>query len=89
MFGQYSRFRLHVESLSLASLRAGFAVSLILVQPGRAAAGSGMGRLGVPTYRIWDESDLGSVFGRSQGAQPTSLGQAKGAGLWAKPVSVK
>ena len=60
--------------------RAGFAVSLILVQPPMALH-RGAGRLGVPTYRIWEEGDLGTVLGQAQGAQTTGSGQPKAAGV--------
>jgi uncharacterized protein (DUF58 family) len=72
--------------------RAGFAVSLILVRPGRVPVhgpvadgdAESVGRLGVPVYRVWEEGDLGSAFGQ---ASPTlgrprmpGPGLSKGAG---------
>lgn len=53
--------------------RAGFAVSLILVQPGRAGESGSVGRLGVPIYRIWEESELGGVFGQAQGVRARGM----------------
>lgn len=43
--------------------RAGFAVSLVLVRPGRSSAEvkARAGRAGVPVYRVWHERDLESL----------------------------
>lgn len=48
--------------------RAGFAVVLILVQPGRAPASITVGRQSVPVYRVWEERDVGAALGRTRGA---------------------
>jgi uncharacterized protein (DUF58 family) len=53
--------------------RAGFAVSLILVEPGRAPADGEGNRLGVPIYRVWEESELGSVLGLARGARAAGV----------------
>ena len=55
--------------------RAGFALALILVQPGRPwGASSGVSQMpGVGVYRVWEESDVGALLGRPSGAPSPSL----------------
>jgi hypothetical protein len=60
--------------------RAGFAVALILMQAGRASGGrASSGRLGVPVYRVWEESDVSGVLGQVPGARALNPGRGAGA----------
>jgi uncharacterized protein (DUF58 family) len=58
--------------------RAGFAVALILVQAGRPSKSRAAGgRMGVPVFRIWEESDLGGVLGQAPGARSLNGGRTE------------
>jgi uncharacterized protein (DUF58 family) len=50
--------------------RAGFAVALVLVRPGRAPDGGfAAARARVPVYRVWEESEAGGVLGQISAAR--------------------
>ena len=53
--------------------RAGFAVALVLVRPGRAPDGGfAAARARVPVYRVWEEREAGGVLGRFPAARAGS-----------------
>ena len=51
--------------------RAGYAIALILVQPGTPSQGlrDRSERLSVPIYRVWQEQDIESMIGQSGGSR--------------------
>jgi uncharacterized protein (DUF58 family) len=64
--------------------RAGYAVALVLVQPGLSSEGLGRSeRLNVPVYRVWQEQDLEFTVGAPRG-HTTSGGQGptSSVGAW-------
>lgn len=66
---------------------AGFAMALILVQPGRPSEASlGVSQMsGVRVYRVWEESDVDSFLGRLPGALSLSPGSVENPALEAGP----
>jgi hypothetical protein len=60
--------------------RAGYAIAVILVQPGVPAGDlrERSERLRVPIYRVWQETDLESTIGAAGGRTPTSAAHRSG-----------